>query len=125
MPLDGRKILVVEDEYLIADDLATLLGEARAEVIGPAASLPKAIRLAADTERIDAAVLDISLRGVNVFPLVDELSGRGIPVLFLTGFGENHIPDEYREITRCEKPMGTAHVINELKVMLSPTSAAA
>ena len=123
MPLNGCKILVVEDEYMIADDLVALLCDARAEVIGPAASLPQAIRLAADTEVIDAAVLDINLRGVPVFPLVDELAGRAVPMMFLTGYGENNIPGEYSDIVRCEKPMSAAHIIGMLQAMLSPTTA--
>ena len=125
MPLNGRKILVVEDEYLVADDLAALLRDARAEVIGPAATLPKAVRLAADTELIDAAVLDINLGGIDVFPLVDELGGRGIPMLFLTGYGEDNIPQAYSNIVRCDKPVGAAHVVNELKALLGATSTAA
>ena len=125
MPLNGRKILIVEDEYLIADDLATLLREANAEVVGPAASLPRAVRLAGDTEQIDAAVLDINLRGVNVFPLADELRQRNIPILFLTGYGENSIPVDYAAIRRCEKPMGAAHVVEELRALLSRETAAA
>lgn len=124
MPLNGRKILVVEDEYLVADDLAALLREAHAEVIGPASSLPKAIRLAADSELIDAAVLDINLRGVSVFPLVEELKARGIPLMFLTGYGENNIPPDYAGVMRCEKPMGTANVVEALRAMLDRTPAA-
>lgn len=118
MPLKGRKILVVEDEYLVADDLASLLREANAEVIGPASSLPKAMRLASDTELIDAAVLDINLRGVDVFPLVDELRMRGIPLMFLTGYGENNIPPDYAAVARFEKPMGAAHVVEGLRALL-------
>lgn len=123
MPLNGRKILIVEDEYLIADDLSALLLAANAELIGPAASLPQAIRLAADTELIDAAVLDINLRGVDVFPLVDELRSRGIPVMFLTGYGQNNIPADYLGIARCEKPMGSAYVVEQLRAMLDDASA--
>ena len=119
--MNGCRILVVEDEYMIADDLVALLRDAHAEVIGPAASLPQAIRLAADTEVIDAAVLDIDLGGVTVFPLVDVLAGRGIPMMFLTGYSENNIPDEYRDIVRCDKPVGAAHVVAALKTLLSPT----
>ncbi len=118
MPLSGRKILVVEDEYLIADDLAALLSQAGAEVIGPAASLPKAMRLASDTQQFDAAVLDINLRGVNVFPLADELRARGIPMLFMTGYGENNVPADYCAIARCEKPTGAAKVVEELELLL-------
>lgn len=125
MPLSGRRILVVEDEYLIADDLAALLRGAGAEVIGPAASLPKAMRLASDTQHFDAAVLDINLRGVNVFPLADELLARGIPMLFMTGYGENNVPADYCTIARFEKPTGTARVVEELDLLLRREPASA
>ena len=125
MPLNGRKIMVVEDEYLVADDLAALLREAHAEVIGPASSLPKAIRLAADTEQIDAAVLDIDLGGVNVFPLVDELRGRRVPILFLTGYPESNIPPDYDGIDRCRKPMGVSHVVEQLRMLVDREPASA
>lgn len=125
MPLNGRKILVVEDEYLIADDLSALLVEAHAEVIGPVASLPAAIRLVSNVERIDAAVLDVNLRGVDVFPLVDELRGRGVAIMFLTGYGVNNIPDDYAGIARCEKPMGTANVVETLREMIDSDAATA
>lgn len=124
MPLNGRKILVVEDEYLIADDLTALLREAGADVIGPAASLPSAVRLASDTELIDAAVLDINLRGVAVFPLADELVRRNVPILFMTGYGETNVPSEYCSFGRCEKPMGAAHVVEELTSLLGLQPAA-
>lgn len=125
MPLNGRRILIVEDEYLIAEDLAALLREAHAEVIGPAASLPKAVRLAGETERIDAAVLDINLRGVDVFPLAEDLRSRGVPIMFMTGYGQNNIPDEFASINRCEKPTGVSSVVEELRSMLDGQSAAA
>lgn len=125
MPLKGRRILVVEDEYLIADDLTELLTDAGAEVIGPAASLPQAMRLAGDTEGIDAAALDINLRGVEVFPLADELAGRGVPMLFLTGYGTNYIPERFAHICRCEKPMEIGNVVNQLAKMVKPETAPA
>lgn len=124
MPLSGQKILVVEDEYMIADDLAALLRQAGAEVIGPASSLPKAIRILDGGDRIDAAVLDINLRGVNAFPLVDQLRNKGIPVMFLTGYGADSIPPDYAGITRCEKPMGTSRVVEELRAMVDGAPAA-
>lgn len=103
-PLNGCKIMVVEDEYLIADDIATMLREAGAVVVGPAASLPEGMRLAGDTQQIDAAVLNIGLNGVTVFPLADELRSRGVRFMFLTGYGEEQIPDEYADIVCCRKP---------------------
>ena len=125
MPLQGSRILVVEDEYLIADDLAERLREAGADVIGPAASLPQAMRLAGDAGSIDAAALDINLRGVEVFPLADELAGRGVPMLFLTGYGTNHIPERFAQICRCEKPMEIGNVVTQLSKMLKPEAAPA
>lgn len=124
-PLAGKRVLVVEDEYLIADDLAAMLHDAGAEVVGPAASLPQAVRLTEHQQGLDAAVLDINLRGTEVFPLATELKSAGIPIIFLTGYGENNIPDEFSHYGRCEKPMGTPHVIKELTTLLRPEPASA
>ena len=121
-PLSGCHILIVEDEFLIADDIAAMLREAGADVIGLAASLPEGMRLAADTERIDAAVLNIDLNGETVFPLADELQARRVRMLFLTGYDESNIPDNYAAIPRCGKPTGPASVINELLQLLRPVA---
>ena len=123
LPLGGCKILIVEDEFLIADDVAIMLREAGAVVIGPASSLPEGMRLAGDTEQIDAAVLNIDLGGIQVFPLADELLSRGVRFLFLTGYGDDNIPDEYSAIPCCRKPTGPACVIDELNALLRPIAA--
>lgn len=123
LPLNGCNILVVEDEYLIADDVAALLREAGASVIGPAASLPEGMRLARDAQRIDAAVLNIDLGGVTVFPLADQLLSSGVRIMFLTGYGEGNIPAQYSAIPCCKKPTGPACVIEELKALLRPIAA--
>lgn len=115
--------MVVEDEFLIADDVATMLREAGAEVIGPAVSLPEAMRLASDTVQIDAAVLNIDLNGVTAFPLADELLARGVRIMFMTGYGESEIPHEYAAIPCCRKPVGAACVLDELKALLRPIAA--
>jgi CheY-like chemotaxis protein len=124
-PLAGRRVLVVEDEYLIADDLAELLRRAGAELIGPAASLPKAVRLLEHGEKPDAAVLDINLRGIDVFPLVDQLAQRDVPMLFLTGYGAHNIPPRFSHIRRCEKPMEVSTVVSALGDLLNAEPAAA
>jgi DNA-binding response OmpR family regulator len=123
LPLNGCHILVVEDEFLIADDISTILREAGANVIGPAASLPEGLRLAGDTEQIDAAVLNIDLGGVTVFPLADELQSRGVKFLFLTGYGVGHIPDKYAAIPCCAKPAPPGCVLDELTALLRPIAA--
>ena len=115
--------MVVEDEFLIADDIASILREAGADVIGPAASLPEGMRLAGDTQHIDAAVLNIDLNGVTVFPLADELLSRGVRFMFLTGYGESHIPDKYAAIPCCAKPAPPGCVIEELTALMRPFAA--
>jgi len=105
---------------VIADDVAAMLRDAGADVIGPAASLPEGMRLAADTEQIDAAVLNIHLDGVTVFPLADELQSRGVRILFLTG---SNVPEQYAAIPCCRKPTGAACIIDELKTLLRPIAA--
>lgn len=82
--LDGLRVLVVEDEMLIAMDLENALEEAGANVVGLAATLDRALILA-ERELPDAAVLDVDLKGQDVFPVADALLARGVPFLFHTG----------------------------------------
>lgn len=105
-------MLVVEDEYLIADELVKELRGSGAEVIGPVPTLDRAIALATMERGIDAAVLDINLRGQLVYPLVDVLSARGLLIVFATGYDAGVIPAEYAGFARCEKPV-TAGAITE------------
>ena len=121
--MDGRSVLVVEDHFLIADDIAAMLRERGAQVVGPANTLPTAMRLAGDTARIDVALLNINLKGVTVFPLADELISRGVPILFLTGYGEDIIPGEYADIRRCDKPIAACRVVDELRALIQPIAA--
>jgi len=120
LPLQRRAILVVEDECLIAEDVAVILKDAGAEVIGPAESLPRGIRLASETEQIDAALLNVFLNGLTVFPLVDALQDRGVPILFLTGYDEGEIPPEYSHIRCCQKPVGAGRIVEEVCNLLQP-----
>jgi CheY-like chemotaxis protein len=73
--LAGRRILLVEDDFIIADDFTAAFEAAGAEVVGPAATLQKALELLEHTERLDGAVLDINLQGDLVFEVVDALQG--------------------------------------------------
>jgi CheY-like chemotaxis protein len=102
--LSGRRILVVEDEYFIADDLARAIARLGAEVVGPVATRAQALRLLSTAERIDLAVLDINLKDEPVFPLADLLIEQSVPLLFATGYGEASIPERYRQVPRWEKP---------------------
>jgi CheY-like chemotaxis protein len=84
--LAGRKVLVVEDEPLVAMMIEDMLTDLGHTVVGPAMQLADGLRLA-ETAQFDAAVLDINLNGVRSFPVADVLQARGIPFLFATGYG--------------------------------------
>jgi DNA-binding response OmpR family regulator len=103
--LAGRKVLVVEDEYFLADDVAKGLEANGAEVIGPVGDKDDALDLIEDSEGLDAAVLDLNLRGEMAFPVADALLERGVPFIFATGYDQAVIPARYGEVTRCEKPV--------------------
>jgi len=101
--LINRHVLIVEDEYLIADDIAQVLKQAGAAVVGPAPTLETALALLA-SERIDIAVLDIELHGKLVFSVADFLRVRAIPFIFATGYSQAFLPAEYRGVATWEKP---------------------
>ena len=101
--LADRRLLLVEDEWLIAGHLARVFKAAGAEVLGPAPSVGSALNLVGTAERIDAAVLDINLRGEMVFPVADALAARGVPFVFATGYDTNVIPARYAGVTCYEK----------------------
>ncbi|QDA36688.1 response regulator (plasmid) [Paracoccus liaowanqingii] len=103
--LSGRHILLVEDDYFAADDLATSFGSAGAQVVGPAASIDHALGLIARTQRLDGAVVDINLGGTMSYDVVDRLRARGVPVVFASGYDRTTIAAPYRDIPLCEKPV--------------------
>jgi CheY-like chemotaxis protein len=118
--LRGRRILVVEDEYLLADDISRALAEAGAEVLGPVASARAAEAIIASEERIDAAVLDINLRDGAVFPAADTLAERDIPFAFATGYEQWSLPERFQDRPLVEKPF-KASQITALLMPLTPS----
>jgi ActR/RegA family two-component response regulator len=103
--LRGRRLLIVEDEYMIATDLARALQDRGADVIGPAASIEHALQLLDAEHRIDGAVLDINLRGERAYPVADALRSRGVRFVFATGYDAWAIPEAYAGVPRLEKPV--------------------
>jgi DNA-binding response OmpR family regulator len=112
--LQGCRILAVEDEYMLADDLRAELENAGAIVIGPAATVQSAMALVRDEARIDGAILDVNLGGEMVYPVADLLMERGVPIAFTTGYDASAIPARFRDIPRCEKPISMAKVVQGL-----------
>jgi CheY-like chemotaxis protein len=103
-PLRERRILVVEDEYLIAMSLQDALENAGSIVLGPAPSVDKAIKTIESEVHIDAAVLDVNLGGVLAFPVADMLIARKIPFVFTSGYEDNVLRTRYAEVKNCRKP---------------------
>ena len=107
--LRGRRLLVVEDEYLTAAALARSREGRGAEVVGPAGSVRAALALVeAAGGRLDGAVLDINLRKERAYPVADALAARGVPFVFVTGYDARAVPDAYAGVPRCEKPVSPA-----------------
>jgi len=103
--LAGRTILIVEDDFFIAVDLAAIFKGAGATVIGPAATVADARNLLQRTEQLDGAVLDIHLQGEMAYTFADALRARGVPTVFATGYDRGTIPERYADIPLCEKPI--------------------
>jgi len=91
----GRRVLVAEDEFVIALEIEEALRRAGYEVVGPAATAEEAERLARE-EPLDAAVLDADLRGGPSYTAADALAARGVPFVFLTGYEAGVLPDRFR-----------------------------
>lgn len=104
-PLAGRRILLVEDEYIVAFDLADALTELGAAIVGPTGSVAGALGLIARDPSIDSAVLDINLNGERVYPVAEALAARGVPFVFTSGYDIHVIPARFAGEPRCEKPV--------------------
>ncbi|WP_026191113.1 response regulator [Methylobacterium sp. WSM2598] len=102
--LIGRRVLVVEDEYLIAMDMAHSLQQAGAEVVGPVPDVEQALALI-EAAPLDAAVLDVNLRNEAVYVVADRLRERGAPYLFATGEVQIADRSDYRSRPKLEKPI--------------------
>lgn len=104
MSRDGRRIFVVEDETLVLINLEDMLDELGWTVSAQAMWLPDAERLAASVEAPDAAILDVNIGGVSVFPAARILAERGVPILFATGYGRDGLPPEWQDRPVIMKP---------------------
>ena len=108
--LEDRRILVVEDEDMMADDLRRDLERLGARVVGPVARVSDALTLLKSEGALDG----VNLGGETVFPVADALRARGIPFVFSTGYDEWALPDAYTAVPRCEKPIDVPRVTRAL-----------
>jgi DNA-binding response OmpR family regulator len=117
-PLVDRRVLVVEDESMIAMLIEDMLSDHGAVVVGPAKRLDAALALAA-SEAVDLAVLDLNLAGQAVYPVAEALSARGVPFLFMTGYGQLGIAERWRERPSLAKPFRPSQLADALRGLLA------
>jgi len=109
-----RRILVVEDEMLIAMTIEDILHEYGCEIIGPVATLDKALKLA-EEGNFEAAILDVTIRGGKVYPVAELLLERGIPFVLASGYGDWALPESLRDKPRLLKPFTSAALEEQLR----------
>lgn len=102
--LAGGKLLIVEDEYLIAQDLAYGPQREGIDVLGPYYSIDSAIDVLHTTNDIGAAILDLNIHGRIAFDLAEKLAERNIPFIFYTGYESVIVPEKFRKVGRVRKP---------------------
>jgi CheY-like chemotaxis protein len=117
-PLAGLRILIVEDEAMIALLIQDVLEEIGSVVIGPASRIPAALDLIA-AEAIDLAVLDLNLAGQSVYPVAEVLAERGIPFVFITGYGQVSIDERWRNRPSLPKPFRPTQLAHSLRSALA------
>ncbi|RYG35099.1 MAG: response regulator [Burkholderiales bacterium] len=103
MQVRGSRVLVVEDQYLIADEVVRLLKSWGAEVLGPARDIDAAISIV-EQSRVDLAVLDINMRGRKIYPAADALRKRGIPFVFVSAYDRSEVRADFHNAVFIGKP---------------------
>jgi response regulator RpfG family c-di-GMP phosphodiesterase len=97
------RVLIVEDQMLIAEILEECLNELGCQVVGPTGSVDGALKLT-NANNIDVAILDVNLGPEMVYPVAEELETRNVPFAFTTGYGDRSMPERWRTKPRLAKP---------------------
>lgn len=108
------RVLVVEDETLIAMDIEAALQALGCVVVGPTGKLATALQLAIG-EELDAAILDVTIRGGKVYPVAEQLLARGVPFVLASGYGDWALPEQLRNQPRLTKPFTAAELEEKLR----------
>lgn len=116
--IEGRRVLIVEDEPLIGMVLTDYLEDAGCKIAGPAQTAEKALAMAT-SEAVDAALVDGNLAGQRVDQIVEALKARKIPFAFVTGYGREALPRGYDDAPILEKPFTQEQVVSTLDRLLN------
>jgi CheY-like chemotaxis protein len=115
------RILLVEDEAIIAIMIEDMLADLGCEVVGPAANVAEAARLAR-TEQLAGAFLDVNLGGASIYPVADLLSARQIPFVFVSGYGAGGIDPRFVGTPVLSKPILDADLERAVDRMRAPAN---
>lgn len=121
--LTGLKILLVEDEAMIAMLVEDMLTDSGATVVGPAGGVKAALE-AISSEQIDGALLDVNLGGEQSFDVADALARRRIPFVFVTGYGGQGVRERYPDAPTLQKPFVTSDLERALSTLAGAARAA-
>jgi len=113
------RVLVVEDEYLIRMLLEDMLADIGYDLAAGVGTIAEASELAANGE-FHAAILDVNLDGKEIYPVADILAGRGVPFVFVTGYGERSLPEPYRDRPALQKPFQAEQLRTALASLVAP-----
>ncbi|HWT51893.1 MAG TPA: response regulator [Caulobacter sp.] len=119
--LSSLKVLVVEDEALVSMLVEDMLTDLGCTIVGPAAEIEEALRLAGSAD-IDAALLDVNLGGRPIFPVADSLKARGVPFAFASGYGEAGLTEDHKGATVLQKPFREADLRRVLETLVGQTA---
>jgi CheY-like chemotaxis protein len=121
LKLSGLRLLVVEDEALVAMMIQDYLADLGCVVVGVAASVAKGLAAIEDKASIlDGAVLDVNLGGEKVYPVAERLVERGIPFIFSTGYGLAGIAPDFARIPTLSKPFAPRDLAAMLAEVIAP-----
>jgi DNA-binding response OmpR family regulator len=115
----GLRVLLVEDEFMVALLLETELAAIGCEIIGPIGRLDKALEMA-QREAVDVAILDVNVNGNEVYPVAEALAARGIPFVFVSGYGRQGLRAPWGDRPTLQKPFR----IDDLVAVIEETYAA-
>jgi two-component SAPR family response regulator len=118
--LRGLRVFIVEDEFAVLLLVEDMLAELGCEIVGTASRLPEA-QAAAESVACDLAILDMNIDGKSVVPVAEMLLGRGLPVVFCTGYGRSGLDPRFRDLPVLQKP----YQIGDLEAVLDQALKAA
>jgi CheY-like chemotaxis protein len=118
-PLSGRRVLVIEDEMMVAMLLKDFLANLGCTVVGSAVRVEQALAMIEAAGALDAAVLDINLNGQKSYPVADALAARSVPFVFATGYGLDSLINGYRRVPLLQKPFKLSKLSDALVKLLT------